>query len=371
MVTKSSFRPIIVLLTIAAAAGGPRPLNMAREPMPLELIRPSADGTHFVCAPSGRTMVIWGVNYDHDDSGQLLEDYWHEAWETVVEDFQEIKRLGANAVRVHLQVAKFMDTAEQPNQVNLERLAQLVQLAEETRLYLDVTGLGCYHKQDVPPWYDELDEAARWQVQARFWQAIAKVCKDSPTVFCYDLMNEPVLPGAQKETSWLAGEPLGGKYFVQRITLDLAGRTRTEVAQKWVATLAAAIREVDERHMITVGVIPWGHVFPGAKPLFYSPAVGGPLDFVSVHFYPQKDKVPQALAALAVYNIGKPLVVEEIFPLQSSVEEVEEFIDGSCAYTDGWFSFYWGKTIAEYQQQADLRGALMAAWLESFRANSP
>ena len=93
MVTKSSFRPIIVLLTIAAAAGGPGPLNMAREPMPLELIRPSADGTHFVCAPCGRTMVIWGVNYDHDDSGQLLEDYWHEAWETVVEDFQEITLL--------------------------------------------------------------------------------------------------------------------------------------------------------------------------------------------------------------------------------------------------------------------------------------
>ena len=40
--------------------------------------------------------------------------------------------------------------------------------------------------------------------------------------------------------------------------------------------------------MITVGVIPWAQVFKGAKPLFYSPEVGGPLDFVSVHFYPEE-----------------------------------------------------------------------------------
>ena len=51
----------------------------------------------------------------------------------------------------------------------------LVRLAEETGLYLDVTGLGCYHRGDVPAWYDALDEAARWDVQARFWSAVAKL----------------------------------------------------------------------------------------------------------------------------------------------------------------------------------------------------
>ena len=221
----------------------------------------------------------------------------------------EIKALGANVVRVHLQLAKFMDTAEQPNAANLTRLSELVQLAERTGLYLDLTGLGCYHKQDVPAWYDALDVAARWEVQARFWRAVAGGCKDSPAVFCYDLMNEPILPGEKKEIEWLAGE-LGGKFFVQRLALDLAGRTRIEVARDWVKKLSDAIRQIDQRHLITVGVIPWAQVFKGAKPLFYAPEVGGPLDFASVHFYPKKGEVAATLEALAVYEVGKPRVIE-------------------------------------------------------------
>ena len=56
-----------------------------------EFIRPSSDGTHFVTAESGRNFVAWGFNYDHDSSGRLLEDYWYDEWNTVVEDFQEMK----------------------------------------------------------------------------------------------------------------------------------------------------------------------------------------------------------------------------------------------------------------------------------------
>lgn len=335
-----------------------------------EWIRVSKDGSHFVEAKSGDRFVVWGVNYDHDDSGRLLEDYWEKEWATVVEDFREIKALGANVVRVHLQLPRFMDTAERANEANLARLRKLVQLAEETGLYLDVTGLGCYHKKDVPRWYDALEEAARWDVQERFWQAVARVCRDSPAIFCYDLMNEPILAGDKKETEWLTGE-LGGKHFVQRITLDLAGRTREEVARQWVKKLTAAIRKIDERHLITVGVIPWAHVFKGAKPLFYAPNVGGPLDFVSVHFYPKKGDVEGSLAALKVYEVGKPLVVEEIFPLGCSIEEAGAFIDGSRKFCDGWISFYWGKTIEESEKAGDLKGALVAKWLRYFRSQSP
>lgn len=337
---------------------------------PLELIRPGKDKSHFVGAVSGKRFVVWGVNYDRDDAGRLLEDYWDKEWATVAEDFHEIKALGANVVRIHLQLGKFMDAADRPNAANLARLGKLVRLAEDTGLYLDVTGLGCYRKKDVPAWYDQLEEAARWNVQERFWRAVAGVCKDSPAIFCYDLMNEPILAGDKKmETDWLAGE-LGGKFYVQRIALDLAGRTREEVAKQWVEKLTTAIRKVDRRHMITVGVIPWAHVFKGAKPLFYAPGVGDALDFVSVHFYPKKGDVEGALAALKVYEIGKPLVVEEIFPLGCSIEEAAEFISGSRKFCDGWVSFYWGKTIEENEKAGDLKGALMARWLRYFRAEA-
>jgi hypothetical protein len=234
-----------------------------------------------------------------------------------------------------------------------------------------VTGLGCYHKKDVPAWYDALDESARWDVQADFWKAVAGVCKGSPAVFCYDLMNEPVVGGGDAKKDWLPGEPLAGKHYVQRITIDPRGRTDKEIAKAWVGRLTAAIRSVDDQHMITVGVIPWAQVFKGAKPLFYSPEVGGPLDFVSVHFYPKKDELEASLAALRVYEVGKPLVIEEIFPLGADVEQTEAFIERSRGHVDGWVSFYWGKTIDENRQKGDVGGALVAAWLERFRALSP
>ncbi|MFO0867091.1 MAG: ThuA domain-containing protein [Gemmataceae bacterium] len=336
----------------------------------LELICPSKDSSHFVGKASGKKFVVWGVNYDHDDAGRLLEDYWDKEWATVVEDFKEIKAIQANVVRIHLQLGKFMDAADRPNEANLARLGKLVRLAEETGLYLDVTGLGCYHKKDVPAWYDVLGESKRWEVQERFWKAVAGVCKESAAIFCYDLMNEPVMAGDKKDNEWLVGE-FGGKHFVQRITRDMAGRTREEVAKQWVKQLTAAIRSVDDRHMITVGVIPWAHVFKGAKPLFYAPGVGDPLDFVSVHFYPKKGDVAGSLAALKVYEIGKPLVVEEIFPLGCSIEEAGEFIERSREFCDGWVSFYWGKTIEENDKAGDIKGALMGQWLRYFRSKAP
>ena len=44
-----------------------------------------------------------------------------------------------------------------------------------------------------------LDERPRWDVQARFWEAVARACADSPAVFCYDLMNEPVVSEDKKD----------------------------------------------------------------------------------------------------------------------------------------------------------------------------
>lgn len=344
----------------------------AKSEIALELIRPGDDGSKFICVGSGVEFVVWGVNYDHDDSGRLLEDYWHEEWATVAKDFKEIRALGANVVRIHLQTAKFMKTPTEPDGVSLEQLARLVRLAEESGLYLDITGLGCYHKKDVPEWYNAMGEAGRWEVQTRFWEAVARTCAKSHAVFCYDLMNEPVLPGTErKEREWLVGE-FAGKHFVQRITLDLAGRTRKQVAKAWVDRLVAAIRKHDDRHMITVGVIPWAHTFPRAKPLFYSTEVGENLDFVSVHFYPKKGEVDRALTALAAYNIGKPLVVEEMFPLKCSVEELDAFIDASRTMAEGWISFYWGKTVNQYAaENLNLAGAITKNWLEYFHEKAP
>jgi hypothetical protein len=329
-------------------------------------VRLSDDRRGFILEGEGRPFVPWGFNYDHDETGRLLEDYWTREWPKVEEDFAEMKALGANVVRIHLQVGRFLRGPEEPNEAALDRLGRLLRAAERLGLYLDLTGLACYHKKDIPPWYDALSEKDRWDAQARFWEAIAGRCADSPAVFCYDLMNEPILPGAKPETEWLTGE-LGGKFFVQRITLDLAGRTQQQVAKAWVDRLAGAIRQRDRRHLVTVGVIPWVLVFPQAKPLFYSKEVAENLDFASVHFYPEKGKIDKALTALAAYDIGKPLVIEETFPLSCGADELDTFIERSRGTADGWIGFYWGKTLEECRRSKELADAFTAGWLELFQ----
>src|SRR5688500_7667452 len=147
------------------------------------------DNSGFVLQGSGKKFVPWGFNYDHDEEGRLIEDYWEKEWPKVEADFSEMKQLEANLVRIHIQFGKFMAAADKPNEKSLAQLKKLIALAEKTGIYLDLTGLGCYHKQDVPPWYDDLDEAGRWKAQAAFWQAVARTCAESSAIFCYDLMN--------------------------------------------------------------------------------------------------------------------------------------------------------------------------------------
>src|SRR5437868_2447431 len=113
---------------------------------------------------------------NYGNAGRLMEDFWDKDWESVAKDFRDLKAMGANVVRVHLQFGKFMRAPDEPNREEFKQLARMLRLAEETGLYLDVTGLACYRPADVPTWYDAMDEQARWAAQARFWEAVAEVC---------------------------------------------------------------------------------------------------------------------------------------------------------------------------------------------------
>lgn len=331
----------------------------------MEWVRVSDDRRSFVLDLSGSKFVPWGFNYDHDEKGRLIEDYWDSEWAKVEEDFREMKQLGANVVRVHLQVGRLMESSDKPREVALRQLGRLIELAERLRLYLDLTGLGCYHKQDVPRWYDELMEKERWDAQARFWEAVAARCANSPAVFCYDLMNEPVVPGASKQNDWL-GPSFAGKHFVQFITLETGDRPRPAIARQWIQHLTTAIRKYDRRHLITVGLVPWSLDRPGLTSGFVPEKTCSDLDFISVHIYPEKGKLDEAMKTLQGFAVGKPVVIEEMFPLKCSPQELERFIGESEKVAAGWIGFYWGKTPEECRQSPTIGDALMLAWLELF-----
>lgn len=337
----------------------------------MPLIAVSEDKTHFVESVTQKTFIPWGVNYDHDEKGRLIEDYWHDEWAKVEADFQEIKAIGANVVRVHPQFGKFMETADKPNEKNLDRLSKLLELAEKTGLYLNLTGLGCYHKADVPAWYDILDEKPRWAAQAAFWRAIAARCKNSKTIFCYDLMNEPVVPGGKRKPGDWLGPPFAGKHFVQVVTLDQANRPRHEIAREWTTFLASEIRKVDANHLITVGLVDWSLDRPGLTSGFIPDKIAGPLDFLCVHIYPEKNKNDEALKTLAGFQVGKPVVIEETFALKCDIRQWRQFINESKKNAVGWFGFYWGATPAELKAGKTLGEAITAQFLDEFQKGPP
>lgn len=308
----------------------------------LSRIAVSADGRGFVEVGSGAPFRPLGFNYDHDGKGHLLEDYWVGHWDEVVRDLEAMRRAGANVIRVHLQFVRFMRDATEPDGAALTRLRALFRLAERLGLRLDVTGLGAYRRSDQPAWYDGLDEKERWDAQALFWRAVADVGSESPAIFCYDLMNEPVVPPHRVEPpNWLPGRPFGGFQYVQYVTLEPAGRPPVEIAKAWVQRMADAVRGADPGALVTVGLAPWsldrlGQLESGFVPDRVAPL----LDFTAVHIYPRRGKNAEALATLRGFLVGKPLLVEEIFPLYASVEQMQRFRAQADKEVAGWIGFF-------------------------------
>jgi hypothetical protein len=300
-------------------------------------------GDKFVLENSKKPFVPWGMNYGNH--GRLMEDFWDTEWETFAEDFRELKALGSNVVRVHLQYGKFMSGPDTANPAATAQLKRMLELAKRTGIYLDITGLACYRPGDTPAWYDAMDTPARWRAQEKFWESVASICAGSPALFCYDLINEPLSPGDKKK-QWRSGSKFGGFDFLQNIALDPAGKKPEEVATEWIRRMSAAIRRHDSKTLITVGLLPWSRElkFLGG---FIPEKVAPHLDFISVHIYPDAKKLGETMECLQKFAVGKPVVIEETFPLSCSAPQLEEFMRASKKYARGWIGHYDGKTLQE------------------------
>jgi Cellulase (glycosyl hydrolase family 5) len=222
----------------------------------------------------------------------------------------------------------------------------------------------------VPDWYDALAERERWEVQALFWEAVAKECEGSPAVFCYDLMNEPVVSGGKRKAGDWLGPDFAGSHFVQFVSLDPGNRLRPTVARQWIERLTQAIRKHDRRHLLTVGLVDWSLDRPGLTSGFVPDKIAGELDFLCVHIYPDRGKVDESLTTLKGFAVGKPIVIEETFPLKCSQPDFERFMKDSEKTASGWIGFYWGKTPEEYRRSKTIADAMMPNWLEFFQVKA-
>jgi len=216
-----------------------------------------------------------------------------------------------------------------------------------------------------------LDEPDRWAAQANFWENIAAVCASSPAIFCYDLINEPLSPGEKRPPGkWRSGNLFGGYDFLQFIALDPGRRAREEIPVEWIRRMSAAIRLHDREALITVGLLPWSREWKHLSG-FVPEKVAPELSFISVHLYPDHNKPGEALESLRRFAVGKPVVIEEIFPLSCGVAELEDFMRASREFACGWIGHYDGATPAELDAR-EREGKLTVAqaayrdWLRLF-----
>jgi hypothetical protein len=337
---------------------------------PLEPIRVASDARSFVLAESGRPFVPWGLNYERDAAGRLLEEIWEEDWETLEADFAEMRALGANVVRIHLQLGRFLQSAEEPDPAALAKLAALLALAERTRLRLIVTGLGTYRRDEVPAWYRALDAKERWAAQARFWESVAETGRNHPAIFAYDLMNEPLAPARlRKRGDWHGPNPGGGLSRSQWIALDPAGHWPHEIARHWIRTLRAAIHRHDPGRLVTVGLVSWSLERGAARSGFVPTKIASELDFLSVIFHPESGLLGRNLRWLRGFAVGKPLLVAETSAVRCTNEELADFIAESREVASGHLGVYRGRTLEEL---GDTKPADLATqrWLEYFQAEA-
>jgi hypothetical protein len=339
---------VLALGSASPAQGQPRAPDV-----PIGLPEVHRRGGDLVAA--GEPFRVWGFNYGLGPRYPILAYFDHPTerrLQGVVADMRRARSLGANTLRVYLEIRAFMKGPHQPNPRALAALAALLDKAEQLHVYLDLTGNLVWR---APPiWYDALPEQARWAVQARFWRAVARTAQASPAVLVYELTSEPIIADAK---DWYCGA-IDGYTFIQRIVRKTAGRDRGQLARRWIRLLAGSIRRHDQRHLIGLGLLPFGGAFGAAN-------VADLLDVLLLHEYPEQGRESEAVSLVRDFAAqGKPVVLGETAPLLASRETWRAFLSGSREFLDGHLFFYDGRGAEEIGDTA--ADAWYAAALDQF-----
>ena len=69
---------------------------------------------------------------------------------------------------------------------------------------------------------------------------------------------------------------------------------------------------------------------------------------------PKTGQLKEDLKLLRGFKVGKPVVIEETFPLSCTATELGQFIEASRKYAAGWIGFYWGQTPAELSKSTSI-----------------
>jgi hypothetical protein len=299
----------------------------------------------------------WGMNWGVGDHAPVIAYFNHPSaanFAVLGAELRTARRIGANSMRIYLQLGQVMATPTQPRQRTLSALQRLLALAQSDGIYLDITGDLVWRPSRAPAWYGRMPWRQRWKVQARFWKAVAHAASSSPAVFCYELTSEPIVA---QTPGYYYGQ-IGGWWFVQSIATQPAHDADT-LARAWTRLLANAVRSQDDRP-VTIGLLP---VATGP----FAPAnIADLLDMVTIHEYPTTGQAPAAIAMIRTFAAThKPVLLGETFTLFDDLSTQRAFLTGAAPYLVGTFEFFDGRDPRKISVHS-VFDAIYQAGLEQF-----
>lgn len=296
-----------------AAAPAPAP---ARRPFPRILVTEDRTGLQ---TDRGQPFLPLGVTWYRPGTGWAPQVWKQFDPVATRSDFRRMKELGINTVRVFLSFGSFLNAPDSVDEDGLRKFDALLEIAEETSIYLHPTGPD--HWEGLPDWA-RVDRYADEKVLAaleQFWRVFAARYRGHTALFAYDLLNEPEVPWdtpvlrsrwplwLQKTygelpalakawnlpaapASWDAIPIPPGQDAPRDPALLAYQHFRESIAETWVSRQVQAIRSVDRKILVTAGLIQWSVPAVLAHSRHYSafpPSLAARhLDFLEIHFYP-------------------------------------------------------------------------------------
>lgn len=193
------------------------------------------------------TLKVLEERFSEQQVQELLDTY-QDNWMTE-NDIKTIAEMGCNSIRVPFWYRNFMKdetgiwiTESADNNPGFKRLDWVIEMSEKYGLYVILDMHGCPGGQSMDHCCGTLkenrlytDEVCQATMET-LWCAIAERYVDCPTVAAYDIMNEPQNNGGYEGAN----------------SYDPWEQESWEMTNQIYDRMIKAIREIDERHVITV-----------------------------------------------------------------------------------------------------------------------
>jgi hypothetical protein len=282
-----------------------------------------------------RPWRAWGMNWGVGNHAPVITYFDNPTAANLAvlsAELHTARQMGANSMRIYLQLGQLMATPTQPRQQTLTALRRLLALAQSDRIYLDISGDLVWQPSHAPAWYGQMGWWARWQVQAQFWKAVAHTAADSPAVLSYELTSEPIVA---QTPGYYYGQ-IGDWWFVQSIATAQT-RDADTLARSWTRLVANTIRSQDDRP-VSIGLL------PSSTGPFAPANIADLLDMLTVHEYPTTGQAPTAISLIRTFaSTHKPVLLGETFMLSDDAATQNAFLTGAAPYLAGAFEFFAGR----------------------------